>query len=94
MTDAPKTGILDLRVDDHMLTVALTDGRIISAPVVWRPRLMRASEAERAAWRLIEDSVVWDALQEIVTLGDLLEGRPSTETVDSFNSWLASRQAA
>jgi hypothetical protein len=94
MTDAPKTSILDVRVDDYMLTVALTDGRIISAPVVWRPRLMRASEAERKAWRHIEDGVIWDGLQEIVTLSDLLEGKPSTETVDSFNSWLATRAVA
>ncbi len=44
---------LSVTVTDDTLTVELDDGRTVSVPIAWYPRLLHASEKERNAWRLI-----------------------------------------
>jgi len=65
----------DVRFDKDSLHVFLSDGRRISAPLTWFPRLRDASEAQRRKWRLIGKGVGirWDAIDEDVSVASLLE---------------------
>lgn len=58
------------------LIVQLEDGRTISAPLEWFPRLRDASDTERADWRLIARGVGihWESLDEDLSVRGLLEG--------------------
>ncbi len=81
-------------VGEDSLTVDLTDGRTISVPLAWYPRLMHATIAEREHWRLIGDGegVHWPDLDEDLSVEGLLVGRPSAESLPSFQHWLAARR--
>jgi hypothetical protein len=63
------------------LVVHLEDGRSISAPLEWFPRLRDASDADRARWRLIGRGVGihWEALDEDLSVRGLLEGAPAVQ---------------
>lgn len=80
-------------VTEDALSVDLADGRTITAPLSWYPRLARATPAERAVWRLIGGGrgIHWPAVDEDVSVGNLLAGQPSNESQTSFNKWLAGR---
>jgi hypothetical protein len=80
-------------VTDDTLCVDLSDGRSISVPLAWYPRLQHASPAERRRWRLIGKGVGlhWDDLDEDVSVEGLLAGRSSGESQLSFKRWLAAR---
>jgi len=64
------------------LTVVFVDGRSISAPLEWYPRLYRATEAQRANWRLIGDGhgIHWPDVDEDISTIMLIEGVPSLES--------------
>lgn len=66
---------LSVRCDDQMLYVQLTDGRQISAPLEWFPKLRDASARERANWRLIGRGigVHWPDVDEDISVECLLE---------------------
>ena len=80
-------------VTDHALTVELGDGRRISAPIEWYPRLAHATQQERDNWRLIGGGrgIHWGDLDEDISIESLLAGRRSTESRTSFQRWLAGR---
>jgi Protein of unknown function (DUF2442) len=80
-------------VTDEALTVELSDGRTIAAPLAWYPRLANSSVAERSAWRLIGGGrgIHWPAIDEDISVANLLAGRPSNESQTSFKKWLSSR---
>jgi len=61
--------------------VLLADGRTISVPLEWYPRLHRASPKQRENWRLIGqgDGIHWPDIDEDISTIGLLEGRPSVE---------------
>ena len=82
-----------IHTDDDTLTVRLVDGRTITAPLSWYPRLMRATAAERNDWRLMGDGegVHWPALDEDLSLESLIAGRPSAESAASLARWIAGR---
>lgn len=65
----------DVRFDEEMLHVQLSDGRTISAPIEWFPRLRDATEAQRADWRYIGNGVGihWEQLDEDISVAGLLE---------------------
>jgi hypothetical protein len=71
----------DVRVTEDSLTVRLVDGRSISAPLEWYPRLHRATPEERANWRLIGDGhgIHWPDVDEDISTIMLIEGLPSVE---------------
>ncbi len=75
------------------LTVDLADGRTISVPLDWYPRLLHAAEAERANWRLIGngEGIHWPDLDEDISVEGLIGGFPSGECDESFERWLKSR---
>jgi hypothetical protein len=84
---------MDLTITSERLTVGLKDGRSLSIPLAWYPRLAQASEAERANWQLLGDgyAIEWPELDEHLGIAGLLAGRRSGESEASFNRWMASR---
>src|SRR4051794_36757827 len=78
---------------DDTLTVELADGRAISAPIAWYPRLAHGTEEERKLWRLLGGGVGihWPKLDEDISVANLIAGQPSTESQTSLKKWLGSR---
>ena len=83
----------NITITDDTLAVDLTDGRTISVPLVWYPRLVHGSEVERNNWRLIGDKegIHWPDLDEDISIANLLMGKPSGESQSSFRQWLETR---
>ena len=54
--------------------MALLDGRTLSVPLVWFPRLINATPAERAACRISSRGLHWESLNEDISVAGLLEG--------------------
>src|SRR5271156_1516109 len=84
------TGVV---VSEDTLSVELDDGRTIAAPLAWYPRLSHATAQERNSWRLIASGrgIHWPALDEDISVDNLLAGHPSSESQSSFKKWLSSR---
>jgi len=85
-----------ITVTEDTLVVDLVDGRTVSVPLLWYPRLAHGTPTERANWRLIGrgEGIHWPDLDEDISVAGLLAGRPSGETQTSLRRWLDSRQAA
>ena len=83
-------------VTDDSLRVDLSDGRSISVPLAWYPRLLQGTPEERSNWRLIgnNEGIHWPDLDEDISVENLLLGRRSGESQDSFKKWLKSRTTA
>jgi hypothetical protein len=77
-----------VRVTDTTLSVDLVDGRTISAPIQWFPRLFHASAAERAHFELSYLGVHWPDLNEDISVEGLLNGEKSGESPRSIQHWL------
>ena len=86
---SPPTSV---RVTDDELTVDLTDGRTISVPTEWFPRLAHATEAERANSKLTSDGIHWPDLDEDISVEGLLAGRASGESQASLKKWMEKRK--
>ena len=82
-------------VSEDTLAVELQDGRTVSVPIAWYPRLSHGSESERRDWRLIGDGlgIHWTRLDEDISVEGLLLGYPSNESSKSIQRWLDARQA-
>jgi len=80
-------------VDDQNLSVSLEDGRKVTAPLAWYPRLRHATPAERNTWRLILDgrAISWRELSVAISANALLEGTKANESAASLRKWLAGR---
>jgi hypothetical protein len=78
------------------LCVGLVDGRTISAPLLWYPRLAHASPEERSHWRFIGrgEGIHWPDLDEDISVANLLAGKPSGESQRSLKRWLEERRSA
>ncbi|WP_420126551.1 DUF2442 domain-containing protein [Longimicrobium sp.] len=83
-------------VSDVTLTVELVDGRSVSVPLLWFPRLVDGTAAERANWRLIGrgEGIHWPDLNEDVSVAGLLAGKRSGESQRSLKRWLELRRGA
>lgn len=83
-----------MAVTEDSLVVDLIDGRSISAPLVWYPRLLNSTPGERNNWRLIADGkgIHWPDLDEDLSVDSLIVGRPSGESPQSLKRWLESRK--
>jgi hypothetical protein len=82
-------------VTEDMLVVDLADGRSLSVPLEWYPRLAYGRPAEREKWRLIGrgDGIHWPELDEDISVEGLLAGHHSGESQRSLKRWLESRGA-
>ncbi len=65
---------IDVTVTDDSLVVALADGRELSAPLAWFPRLMEATEGQRKNWRFIGQGhgIHWPDIDEDISVESLL----------------------
>jgi len=83
-----------VRVTSERLNVELKDGRTISAPLEWYPRLKHATPSERNNWKLIADGygIHWPDLDEDLSVEGILAGRKSAESPISFKIWLYQRK--
>ena len=81
-------------IDDDRITVDLYDGRSVSVPLAWYPRLVHGTLEERGNWRWIGDreGIHWPDLDEDVSIENLVLGEPSGESQESLRRWLDSRQ--
>ena len=82
-----------LVVTEDSLIVDLSDGRSITVPLAWYPRLVYGRPEERNNWRWIGDreGIHWPDLDEDVSVENLILGQPSGESQDSFRRWLERR---
>ena len=85
-----------VEVSDDALRVELVDGRTVSAPLLWYPRLAHATPDERQNWRLIGrgEGIHWPDLDEDISVENLLAGKPSGESQRSFSRCLDLRRSA
>lgn len=68
--------IQDVHISADTLTVDIMDGRSISVPLVWYPRLFHATRAQRAKWKICGGGygVHWDEIDEDLSVEGLLRG--------------------
>jgi len=85
----------NIRVTGDSLTVDLSDGRTITVPLEWFPRLVHADQEERNNWKLIGrgHGIHWEDIDEDISVEGLLTGRPSGESQSSFKKWMDKRQS-
>ena len=83
-------------VSDAALVVALADGRTISVPLAWYPRLAHGTVTEQSNWRFIARGVGihWPDLDEDISVVNLLAGRLSGESQASLRAWLQRRSGS
>ena len=83
----------NITVTKDTLSVDLSDGRTISVPLAWFPRLLHSTPEERNNWRLIGKGhgIHWEEIDEDISIEGLLAGRPSGESQSSFKKWLTTR---
>jgi hypothetical protein len=80
-TSEPKAGerIRGVHFSDDTLSVDLVDGRTIIVPLVWYPRLLHATAAQRANWRIAGGGygIHWPDVDEDLSSEGLLRGAPA-----------------
>lgn len=83
-----------IEITDDTLSVDLSDGRTISVPLAWYPRLLHGSTEERQDWRLIgkDKGIHWNQLDEDISVKNMILGQPSGESQKSFQRWLTRRE--
>ncbi len=71
--------VLDVQLTDDTLTVSLRDGRAISVPLVWYPRLLSATPAQRRNWKIAGGGygIHWPEIDEDLSTEGLLRGAPA-----------------
>ncbi|WP_395343769.1 DUF2442 domain-containing protein [Ningiella sp. W23] len=64
---------------EDSLVAELVDGRVVSVPLIWFPRLSRASSKELETWELLGDGegIHWPLLDEDLSVAGLLMGNSS-----------------
>ncbi len=93
--DLQHVRVTTLVVTGDLLTVELSDGRTISAPLSWYPRLCHGTSEEREDWRLIGGGrgIHWPLLDEDISVENLVLGKPSAESQASLKRWLDDRNS-
>ena len=86
--------VLKVEVTDDTLSIDLEDGRSVSVPIGWYPRLANGTPAERANLQISGAGygVHWPDLDEDIGVEGLLLGRHSSESPSSFERWLQRRR--
>ena len=71
--------VLDVQLTDDTLTVSLRDGRAISVPLVWYPRLLNATPSQRRNWKISGGGygIHWPEIDEDLSTEGLLRGAPA-----------------
>lgn len=71
--------VADVKFTEDEIRVTLMDGRTISAPLVWYPRLLNATKKQRAKWQTCAAGygIHWPDLDEDLSTEGLLRGAPA-----------------
>lgn len=71
--------VKDVRFQDEMLSVDLMDGRTISVPLAWFPRLLKATKEQLSNWEVAGGGygIHWPELDEDLNTERLLRGAPA-----------------
>lgn len=88
--EIPTPAFENLRITNDTLSVELSDGRTISAPLAWLPRLLHATNEERGHWRLIGrgQGIHWEKIDEDISVENLIAGNPQGRArYPSRNGW-------
>jgi len=87
---------LEVSFSEDAMTVRLDDGRAVSVPLAWYPRLFAGSRAERERFELIGDGegIHWPDLDEDISVEGILAGRRSAESNASLARWKALRETS
>ena len=77
--------VKDVRMTDDMLIVDLMDGRTISVPLVWYPRLLNATDQQRSNWQVAGGGfgIHWPNIDEDLSTAGLLRGAPAPRNQSS-----------
>jgi hypothetical protein len=81
-----------VKVTDETITVELVDGRTISVPTKWYPRLSHATSRERANYEINDYGVIWPDVEADFSIRGLLLGNRSGENPQCFRFWLENRK--
>ncbi len=94
LVGSPHATSVSLTADD--LVIALVDGRTVTVPIVWYPRLLHGTANEREQWQLTGRGlgIHWPALDEDISVAHVLVGVPSGESAASLRRWLEGRRPA
>jgi hypothetical protein len=78
-----------VEITDEFVTVSLADGRVVSVPISWYPRLSNALPQHRSVWEFIGEGhgIHWPELDEDISVENVLLGEPSGEGARSFAKW-------
>ena len=78
---------------EDSFVVYLNDGRNISVPIIWFPRLLNGNKRERENYELIGDGegIHWPDIDEDISVDGILDGRRSGENQKSLDKWLKKR---
>ncbi len=82
----PGEAVRDVHFSEDTLSVDLADGRTITVPLVWYPRLLDATPAQRANWQISGAGygIHWPDVDEDLSSEGLLRGAPAPRvTADS-----------
>lgn len=84
---------MGVNLNDDYLILELEDGRVLSVPIAWYPRLVHGTEAERQNFQISGAGfgIHWPELDEDIGIAGLLLGKKSSESPESFQRWLARR---
>lgn len=76
---SPGERILDVHVAEHTLAVDLADGRTITVPLAWYPKLLHATPEQRKNWEIAGGGygVHWPDVDEDLSSGGMLRGAPA-----------------
>jgi len=87
---------ISVAITDDSLMVDLRDGRTITVPLTWFPRLFHGNSTERNNWKIIGNGkgIHWEDLDEDISVEGLLAGKPSEESQKSFKNWLQQHSKA
>ena len=85
-----------LSFTEGSFSVDLSDGRTITVPLAWYPRLLHSNPEERNHWTLIGkgQGIHWENMDEDISVEGILAGRRSGESGPSLRRWLAARGIA
>ena len=85
---------VNVALTSDSLIVDLADGRSVSVPLAWYPRLLHGTPKQRTHWRLIGrgEGIHWPDLDEDISVENVVLGKPSGESQESLKKWLATRR--
>ena len=95
MIETRAAAVQHVIVTEDSLMVDLVDGRTVSVPLAWYPRLLHGQSQERNFWRLIGqgEGIHWPDLDEDISAENILFGQPSGESQRPLSRWLQTRPA-